>query len=119
MLAANAAGLPIVPRGAGSGLTGAANASDGCIILSLHRMNRILEIDTINRLARVQPGVINLDLKTEVEKVGLFYPPDPASVDISSIGGNLATNADGPCCVKYGVTRDYVVGLEVALPEAM
>ncbi len=115
VLAANAADVPIVPRGAGSGLTGAANASDGCIILSLHRMNQILEIDTINRLARVQPGVINLDLKTEVEKFGLFYPPDPASVDISSIGGNVATNAGGLCCVKYGVTRDYVVGLEVVL----
>lgn len=113
--AANAAGVPIVPRGAGSGLTGAANASDGCIILSLHRMNQILEIDTTNRFARVQPGLINLDLKIAVEKVGLFYPPDPASVDISSIGGNVATNAGGLCCVKYGVTRDYVVGLEVVL----
>ena len=117
VLAAKAADVPIVPRGAGSGLTGAANASDGCIILSLHRMNQILEIDTINRLARVQPGLINLDLKAAVEKVGLFYPPDPASVDISSIGGNVATNAGGLCCVKYGVTRDYVAGLEVVLAD--
>lgn len=117
VLAANAADAPIVPRGAGSGLTGAANASDGCIILSLHRMNQILEIDTTNRLARVQPGLINLDLKAAAKKVGLFYPPDPASVDISSIGGNVATNAGGLCCVKYGVTRDYVVGLEVVLAD--
>lgn len=113
--AATAAGVPIVPRGAGTGLTGAANASDGCMILSLHRMNQILEIDTTNRMCRVQPGVINADLKAAVAEHGLFYPPDPASVEISSIGGNVATNAGGLCCVKYGVTRDYVMGLEVVL----
>jgi len=115
--AANAADVPIVPRGAGTGLTGAANAVDGCIMVSLHRMNRVLEIDTANRLCRVQPGVINSDLKAEVAKHGLFYPPDPASVDMSSIGGNVATNAGGLCCVKYGVTRDYVMGLEVVLAD--
>jgi len=113
--AANAANVPIVPRGAGTGLTGAANASDGCMILSLHRMNRILDIDTTNRLCVVQPGVINADLKVAVAEHGLFYPPDPASVEISSIGGNVATNAGGLCCVKYGVTRDYVMGLEVVM----
>jgi glycolate oxidase len=113
--AANAANVPIVPRGAGTGLTGAANASDGCVILSLHRMNAVLDIDTTNRSCRVQPGVINADLKREVAAHGLFYPPDPASVDMSSIGGNVATNAGGLCCVKYGVTRDYVMGLEVVL----
>ena len=113
--AANAADVPIVPRGAGTGLTGAANAINGCIILSLHRMNEIVEIDTTNRMARVQPGVINADLKAAVEAVGLFYPPDPASFEMSSIGGNVATNAGGLCCVKYGVTRDYVIGLEVVL----
>ena len=113
--AATAAGVPIVPRGAGSGLTGAANAIDGCLLLSLHRMNRVLEIDVTNRMARVQPGVINGDLKRAVAEHGLFYPPDPASVEMSSIGGNVATNAGGLCCVKYGVTRDYVVGLEVVL----
>ena len=113
--AANAADVPIVPRGAGTGLTGAANAVDGCMMLSLHRMNAVLEIDTTNRLCRVQPGVINADLKAAVAACGLFYPPDPASVDMSSIGGNVATNAGGLCCVKYGVTRDYVMGLEVVM----
>jgi glycolate oxidase len=78
-------------------------------------MNEILDIDTTNRMARVQPGVINADLKAAVAAVGLFYPPDPASFEISSIGGNVATNAGGLCCVKYGVTRDYVMGLEVVL----
>lgn len=113
--AANAADVPIVPRGAGTGLTGAANASDGCVILSLHRMNQILQIDTTNRTATVQPGVINIDLKNAVAAEGLFYPPDPASVDMSSIGGNVSTNAGGLCCVKYGVTRDYVIALEVVM----
>jgi len=113
--AANAADVAIVARGAGTGLTGAANAIDGCMILSLHRMNKIWEIDTTNRMCRVQPGVINADLKAAVAEQGLFYPPDPASVEISSIGGNVATNAGGLCCVKYGVTRDYVMGLEVVM----
>lgn len=112
---ANVLDVPIVPRGAGTGLTGAANASDGCIVLSLHRMNRILEIDTTNRMARAEPGVINADLKKAVAELGLFYPPDPASFETSSLGGNVATNAGGLCCVKYGVTRDYVMGLEVVL----
>ena len=116
--AANAAEAPIVPRGAGSGLTGAANAIDGCLMISMHRMNRVLEIDVTNRMARVEPGVINGDLKRAVAEVGLFYPPDPASVEMSSIGGNVATNAGGLCCVKYGVTRDYVIGLEVVLPSS-
>ncbi len=113
--AANAANVPIVARGAGTGLTGAANAVDGCVVLSMHRMDEILEIDTTNRIARLQPGVINSDLKAAVAAEGLFYPPDPASFEMSSIGGNVATNAGGLCCVKYGVTRDYVVGLEVVL----
>jgi len=115
VLAAKAADVPIVPRGAGTGLTGAANAVDGCLMLSLHRMNDIIEIDTTNRMARLQPGVINSDLKQAVAECGLFYPPDPASFETSSIGGNVATNAGGLCCVKYGVTRDYVIGLEVVL----
>ncbi|MEM9036691.1 MAG: FAD-linked oxidase C-terminal domain-containing protein [Actinomycetota bacterium] len=113
--AAKAANAIIVPRGAGTGLTGAANAVDGCIMLSLHRMNQVLEIDPVNRMARVQPGVINSDLKAAVAEHGLYYPPDPASYEMSSIGGNVATNAGGLCCVKYGVTRDYVMGLEVVL----
>ena len=113
--AARAAGVPIVARGAGTGLTGAANAIDGCLLLSLHRMTEIIEIDETNRTVRVQPGMINSELKKAVAARGLFYPPDPASFEMSSIGGNVATNAGGLCCVKYGVTRDYVVGLEVVL----
>ena len=116
--AANAAGAPIVPRGAGSGLTGAANAVDDCLMISMHKMNRVLEVDVTNRMARVEPGVINADLKRAVAEVGLFYPPDPASIEMCSIGGNVATNAGGLCCVKYGVTRDYVIGLEVVLPSS-
>ncbi len=115
MQAAAAAGAIVVPRGAGTGLTGAANAVDGCMILSLHNMNSVLEIDKTNRMARVQPGVINSELKKAVAEHGLFYPPDPASYEMSSIGGNVATNAGGLCCVKYGVTRDYVIGVEVVL----
>ncbi|HEY0803663.1 MAG TPA: FAD-linked oxidase C-terminal domain-containing protein [Pseudonocardiaceae bacterium] len=112
-----AAGVPIVPRGAGSGLSGAANAIDGCVVLVTTRMNEILEIDPDNRLAVVQPGVVNLDFRTAVEKHGLFYPPDPSSYDWCTIGGNLSTNAGGLCCVKYGVTTDSVLGLEVVLAD--
>jgi glycolate oxidase len=112
-----AAGVPIVPRGAGSGLSGAANAIDGCVVLVTTRMNEIVEIDADNRLAVVQPGVVNLDLRGAVEKHGLFYPPDPSSYDWCTIGGNLSTNAGGLCCVKYGVTTDSVLGLEVVLAD--
>src|SRR5262245_60355261 len=112
-----AAGVPSGPRGAGSGLTGAANAIDGCVVLALTRMNEIVEIDPDNRLAVVQPGVVNLDLRGAVEKHGLFYPPDPSSYDWCTIGGNLSTNAGGLCCVKYGVTSDSVLGLEVVLAD--
>lgn len=112
-----AARVPIVPRGAGSGLSGAANAVDGCVVLVTTRMNRILEIDPDNRLAVVEPGVVNLDLRKAVEKHGLFYPPDPSSYDWCTIGGNLSTNAGGLCCVKYGVTTDSVLGLEVVLAD--
>lgn len=115
LAAARAAGVPVVTRGAGSGLCGGANAVDGCVLLSLHRMDRIVSIDTTNRMVRVQPGVLNGELKRAVAEHGLFYPPDPASYEISSIGGNVATNAGGLCCVRYGVTRDYVIGLEVVL----
>lgn len=113
--AAAAAGVPVVPRGAGTGLTGAANAVNGCVVLSLHRMNQVLDIDVANRMCRVQPAVLNGDLKRTLAPHGLWYPPDPASFEISSIGGNVATNAGGLCCVNYGVTRDYVIGLEVVL----
>ncbi|MPZ79958.1 MAG: FAD-binding protein [Actinophytocola sp.] len=112
-----AAGVPIVPRGAGSGLSGAANAIDGCVVLVTTRMNEIIEVDPDNRLAVVQPGVVNLDLRGAVEKHGLFYPPDPSSYDWCTIGGNLSTNAGGLCCVKYGVTTDSVLGLEVVLAD--
>jgi glycolate oxidase len=107
--------VPIVPRGAGTGLSGGANAIDGCLVLDLSRMNRIIEIDQDNLVAVVQPGVVNDDLKKAVAAQGLWYPPDPASSPWSTIGGNVATNAGGLCCLKYGVTRDYVLGLEVVM----
>ncbi|PRX47506.1 glycolate oxidase [Prauserella shujinwangii] len=110
-------GVPIVPRGAGSGLSGAANAIEGGVVLVTTRLDRIVEVDPANRLAVVQPGVVNLDLRAAVEKHGLFYPPDPSSYDWCTIGGNLATNAGGLCCVKYGVTADSVLGLEVVLAD--
>jgi glycolate oxidase len=105
--------VPVVPRGAGTGLSGGANATDGCVVLALDGMNRILEINRLERLAVVQPGVVNDDLRAAVAEHGLWYPPDPASSPWSTIGGNVATNAGGVCCVKYGVTRDYVLELEV------
>jgi glycolate oxidase len=107
-------GAPIVPRGAGTGLSGGANATDGAVILDLSRMNQVLEIDRDNMICVVQPGIVNNDLKAAVAEHGLWYPPDPASAPWSSIGGNVATNAGGLCCLKYGVTRDYVLGLRVA-----
>jgi glycolate oxidase len=117
VLACADARVPIVPRGAGSGLSGAANAIDGCVMLVTTRMNTIVEIDTDNRLAVLQPGVVNLDFRQAVEKRGLFYPPDPSSYDWCTIGGNIATNAGGLCCVKYGVTTDSVLGLDVVLAD--
>lgn len=111
------AGVPIVPCGAGSGLSGAANAIDGCVMLVLTKLNQIVEIDAGNRLAVVQPGVVNLDFRNAVEKHGLFYPPAPSSYDWCTIGGNLSTNAGGLCCVKYGVTTDSLLGLEVVLAD--
>jgi glycolate oxidase len=107
--------VPVVPQGARSGLSGAANAVDGCILLSLEKMNEILEIDVANRLIVTQPGVYNADLSRRVAEAGLFYPPDPSSWEFCSIGGNISTNSGGLCCVKYGVTTDYVLGLEVVL----
>jgi glycolate oxidase len=107
--------IPVVTRGAGTGLSGGANAVDGCLVLDLSRMNQILEIDTDNMIAVVQPGVINDDLKAAVAAHRLWYPPDPASAPWSTIGGNVATNAGGLCCLKYGVTRDYVLGLEAVV----
>ncbi|MBF0671864.1 MAG: FAD-binding protein [Salinibacterium sp.] len=108
-------GVPIVPQGARSGLAGGANAVDGCLVLSLERMTGILSIDVADQVATVEAGVLTYDLATAVEQVGLFYPPDPGSWQISTIGGNVATNAGGMRCVKYGVTRDFVRGLTVVL----
>ncbi len=109
--------VPVVPRGAGTSLTGGAAAIDGCIVLSLAGMNRIVELSPAERLAVVQPGVVNADLDRAARVHGLMYAPDPASYEISTIGGNLATNAGGLRCLKYGVTRDAALGLEVVLAE--
>lgn len=106
-------GVPVVPRGAGTGLSGGANAVDGCVVLSTEAMTAITEIDPVERLAVVQPGVVNDHLRSACAERGLWYPPDPASAPWSTIGGNVATNAGGICCVKYGVTADYVLGLQV------
>ena len=106
---------PVVTQGARTGLAGAANAVDGCVLLSTARMNRILRVDPAEQVAVVQPGVTNADLSRTVLDEGLYYPPDPSSWESSTIGGNVATNAGGLCCVKYGVTGDYVRGLEVVL----
>jgi glycolate oxidase len=110
-----ARGVPVVARGAGTGLSGGANALDGCVVISFEAMNKILAIDADERLAVVQPGVVNDDLRSACAEHGLWYPPDPASAPWSTIGGNVATNAGGLCCVKYGVTRDYVLGLEAVV----
>jgi glycolate oxidase len=108
-------GVPVVPRGAGTGLSGGANAVADCVVLDLSRMNQVLEIDRDNLVCVVQPGVVNDDLKAAVAEQGLWYPPDPASAPWSTIGGNVATNAGGLCCLKYGVTRDYVLGLRAVV----
>ncbi len=109
--------VPVVVRGGGSGLSGGANAVEGCIVLVMTGMDRILEIDPHNLVVVTQAGVITADLEHAVEAQGLLYPPDPASHEISCIGGNIAENAGGLRCVKYGVTRDYVLGLEVVLAD--
>ena len=110
-------GIPVVPRGAGSGLVGGSNAVDGGITVVMTRMDAVLEVAPADRLAVVQPGVVNKTLRDAVAGSGLFYPPDPASYDWCTIGGNLAMNSGGLCCVKYGVTSDYVLGLEVVLAD--
>ena len=116
MRATAAHGVAVVPRGAGSGLSGGAAAIDGAIVLCTEEMSRILEIDEANLVARVEAGVINGVLKSAVAERGLWYAPDPASRDFSTIGGNIATNAGGLRCVKYGVTRESVLALDVVLP---
>jgi glycolate oxidase len=109
--------VAVVPRGAGTGLSGGAAGIEGALTIALTRMHRILEIDAGNLCVVTEPGVINADLKAAVAAEGLFYPPDPASYETCSIGGNLGTNAGGLCCVKYGQTRDWVLGLEVVLAD--
>ncbi|MBU0462896.1 MAG: FAD-binding protein [Proteobacteria bacterium] len=110
-------GIPVVPRGAGSGLTGGAVPVNGGIVMVLDRMNKILEVDTKNLCAIVETGVVTADLQAAAARVGLFYPPDPASMNVSTIGGNIAENAGGMQAAKYGVTKQYVLGLEVVLPD--
>jgi len=113
---ATAHGIPVVPRGAGSGLSGGASAVSGCLVVSTERMTAIT-VDPVTRTAVVQPGLINAQVKAAVAEHDLWYPPDPSSFEICSIGGNIATNAGGLCCVKYGVTTDYVLGLTVVLAD--
>ncbi len=108
--------VPVVPRGAGTGLSGGALAIDGGIVLSTERM-RAVEVDLASRVAIAEPGALNVDVKRAAAEHGLWYPPDPSSYEICSIGGNIATNAGGLCCVKYGVTADYVLGLDVVLAD--
>ncbi|MDQ6827186.1 MAG: FAD-binding protein, partial [Candidatus Eremiobacteraeota bacterium] len=110
---AKACGEPVVARGAGTGLCGGAVPARGGVVISFARMNQILDIDVRNRRARVQPGLINLDLSRATEKSGLFYAPDPSSQKISTIGGNVGTNAGGPHCLLYGTTVNHVISLEV------
>ena len=113
---ATAHAVPVVPRGAGTGLSGGATAVDGGIVLSTERMRDIV-VDPVTRTAVTQPGLFNAEVKKAVAEYGLWYPPDPSSYEICSIGGNIATNAGGLCCVKYGVTTDYVLGMQVVLAD--
>src|SRR3954449_6354100 len=108
--------VPVVPRGAGSGLSGGSTAVDDGIVLSLERMREI-RIDPVSRVAVTQPGLLNVEVKKAAAEHGLWYPPDPSSFEMCSIGGNAATNAGGLCCVKYGVTADYVLGMQVVLAD--
>ncbi|GAA1910867.1 MAG: FAD-binding protein [Williamsia herbipolensis] len=108
--------VAVVPRGAGTGLSGGSSAVDGAIVLTTEKMRHI-HVDPVMRTATVQPGLLNAEVKAAVAEHGLWYPPDPSSFEICSIGGNAATNAGGLCCVKYGVTTDYVLGMEVVLAD--
>lgn len=113
---AAAHGLAVVPRGAGSGLSGGSSAVDGCLVVSTERMTAI-EVDPVTRTVVAEPGAMNAQVKAAAAEHGLWYPPDPSSYEICSIGGNVATNAGGLCCVKYGVTTDYVLGMTVVLAD--
>jgi glycolate oxidase len=114
---ANRERIPVTPRGSATGLSGMCTPERGGIVMAMSKMNKILEVSPEDRLAVVEPGVITNDLQIAAEAAGVFYPPDPASQTICQIGGNVATNAGGPRCVKYGVTRDYLLGLEAVLPS--
>jgi glycolate oxidase len=116
MCCANQHMIPVIPRGAGSGFVGGSLPVEGGIVLVLTKMNRIVTIEPENLTATVEPGVVTGNFQQEVEKVGLFYPPDPASLKFSTMGGNAAVCAGGPRCVKYGVSKNYILGLEVVLP---
>jgi len=116
MKLANRELIPVFPRGAGSGFTGGSLPTRGGIVLCTERMDRILLIDEENLVATVEPGVVTEQFQKEVEKLGLFYPPDPASLKFSTLGGNVAECAGGPRCIKYGVTKDFIIGLEVVTP---
>jgi glycolate oxidase len=113
---AAAHGVAVVPRGAGSGLSGGSTAQDGCLVVSTERMTHI-EVDPVTRTVVTEPGAMNAQVKAAAAEHGLWYPPDPSSYEICSIGGNVATNAGGLCCVKYGVTTDYVLGMTVVLAD--
>jgi glycolate oxidase len=117
MQLATAQGFPVVPRGAGTGMTGGALPVAGGVVMVMSRFNRIIEIDAANQVAVVEPGVITGDFQREVAKIDLFYPPDPASHQFCTLGGNVAECAGGPRAVKYGVTRDYILGLEAVLAD--
>ncbi|MEP6797332.1 MAG: FAD-binding oxidoreductase, partial [Lapillicoccus sp.] len=113
---AQARGIPVVPQGARTSLAGGATAREGSIVLNVEALDAVTEVDELEGYAVAGPGVVNQDLKRAAAAVGLFYPPDPASSATCTIGGNVATNAGGLCCVKYGVTADYVKSLEIVLP---
>ncbi|CAA7599482.1 CO dehydrogenase flavoprotein-like, FAD-binding, subdomain 2 [Acididesulfobacillus acetoxydans] len=114
---ANEAGFTLIPRGAGTNLSGGTIPDGRCVTVNFSRMKKILDIDTENFVAVVEPGLVNFDLQAELEKKGFYYPPDPASYKATTLGGNLAECSGGPRCFKYGVTRDYILGLEVVLPD--
>jgi glycolate oxidase len=114
---ANKEKFPVIPRGGGTGFTGGSLAVEGGVVVTTSRMNRIIEVDPENMVAWVEPGVINGDLQRAANDQDLFFPPDPSSMDFSTLGGNVAENAGGPRAVKYGVTRDYIMALEVVMPD--
>ena len=114
---ANTYNFPVTPRGAGSGLAGGCLADYGGVVLSTERLTDIQVMDAVNGIIKVQAGVISQEVKRAADAGGLYYPPDPAGMDLSTIGGNAATDAGGPACVKYGTTRDYILGLEAVLPN--